>query len=681
MKVEGKKVKKLLILFFAAMVVFTFLSRAADSITVAKVYTDQAKRNELSFGISGHGIVKENMEKNIRPAAGLVIKEVYGETGGKIKKGQTLFTYELEPFNERIEEMERELEKLNFDYKKTEIDALNTANSTEKEVAQMEADRANEDLEAAQAALPEIKENMQKQQEETIKTAKELLEDIKKQKEEAVKTAKRILEDAQADREKLNEPRKKVEDAIALYKSAVVTNNYLGISGQREALFEIFYNGQYKQHESQARAAQMVLNNAEADLSDIIDKWRGLINEADQSSPDEDVRKAYEQAVLNRNAEIKSAKRSIENAEASVAALNLTKDYELDNAIVSYNFSLTSNNLPNQQSTYDRLFTMLYEKIRPERSLIDAADKRVIRAQEDQNSIIDNWAEDEKSKKQEIVKLNEELTSMIEDTYDFADVLKEGQRAVEQAERAVETAELHLRQAEAGEKNALDNKAAQVRSKELLLQGIQMDIESKRQEIEETKVILKDNGKVPSPVSGELLSVDFKQGDSISGQESMIIAVNGYGMEIMADEEEAGYFEEGDEMTITYGAKKTEATTMIERIGAPDENGEVMLTANLPDGNFKVGSSISYSIKKRSETFNCCIPIQALRENDQGKYILVVQEKSGILKSQLHAFRLSVSVIDMDAQYVAIKENLNGEQIITGSNKNLSEGDRVRLND
>ena len=63
----------------------------------------------------------------------------------------------------------------------------------------------------------------------------------------------------------------------------------------------------------------------------------------------------------------------------------------------------------------------------------------------------------------------------------------------------------------------------------------------------------------------------------------------------------------------------------------------------------------------------------------QGKYCLVLEKKSTILGESDVAVRVPITVLKSNSQYVAIDDALTADdRIITGSSKNVSEGDRVR---
>jgi len=59
---------------------------------------------------------------------------------------------------------------------------------------------------------------------------------------------------------------------------------------------------------------------------------------------------------------------------------------------------------------------------------------------------------------------------------------------------------------------------------------------------------------------------------------------------------------------------------------------------------------------------------------------LIVSQKEGILGNELQATRLDVTVIDKDTSTAAVEGAITYEdQIIIGSNKDITQGDRIRV--
>jgi len=94
-----------------------------------------------------------------------------------------------------------------------------------------------------------------------------------------------------------------------------------------------------------------------------------------------------------------------------------------------------------------------------------------------------------------------------------------------------------------------------------------------------------------------------------------------------------------------------------------------------------IGQSGSFQAETQSETFSCCIPVNALREDpNHRKFVYIVSEKSGILGKELAAEKVYVKVLDQNENYAAIEEGvIDGEtELIVTSTENLEDRDVIR---
>lgn len=95
--------------FFALMLVLTIFSRAASSITKAKVVVAKAERQTISHEIQMNGTIeaKDNFMQYV--PSGLMIKSVQVSPGQRVESGDVLFTVDTQKLKEKIEDTEAEI--------------------------------------------------------------------------------------------------------------------------------------------------------------------------------------------------------------------------------------------------------------------------------------------------------------------------------------------------------------------------------------------------------------------------------------------------------------------------------------------------------------------------------------------------------------------------------------------
>lgn len=143
---ESKRYGKLFIGFFIIMIVLTVLSRAADSVTVAKVTAAQPMQGTLAFNNTVEGKIKASDQSYIRGEEGTFLEKIHVGEGQRVEKGDTLFSLDLETAKERLADAEAELATLRLNLKKAELDSSGSAaERAALENAKRELERAKAD--------------------------------------------------------------------------------------------------------------------------------------------------------------------------------------------------------------------------------------------------------------------------------------------------------------------------------------------------------------------------------------------------------------------------------------------------------------------------------------------------------------------------------------------------------
>lgn len=68
-----------------------------------------------------------------------------------------------------------------------------------------------------------------------------------------------------------------------------------------------------------------------------------------------------------------------------------------------------------------------------------------------------------------------------------------------------------------------------------------------------------------------------------------------------------------ENLVIDWMAEHKRLNAQITSISAPDKNKKVLVTVALPDGTYTPGMSAQFSLSKKSETYQNCLPLTALR--------------------------------------------------------------------
>ena len=161
-------------------------------------------------------------------------------------------------------------------------------------------------------------------------------------------------------------------------------------------------------------------------------------------------------------------------------------------------------------------------------------------------------------------------------------------------------------------------------------------------------------------------------------------AGNKFTAQIPAGQEK--YIARNDEVTLKpSGAGKQPITGLKVESVSMNEASEDMLdvTVNLPADALEIGEAAEFKVEKISKAYPLCVPIGAVNEDSKEKFVYVLQETDSVLGTELTVRKVAVKILDKNESYAALEEGSisSDQKIITGSDKNLSEGSRVRLND
>lgn len=133
--------------FFALMLLFTVLSRAADSVAVAKVYTEKAKRGKLSHETLCKGSVEPWEKLYISSKEGFKIQNINVEPGQAVAAGETLIILDSSDIEEQLFTAETQLKLMELRKQSLYLNFYDSSGDMAVEKARTELQRRREDME------------------------------------------------------------------------------------------------------------------------------------------------------------------------------------------------------------------------------------------------------------------------------------------------------------------------------------------------------------------------------------------------------------------------------------------------------------------------------------------------------------------------------------------------------
>jgi hypothetical protein len=183
-------------------------------------------------------------------------------------------------------------------------------------------------------------------------------------------------------------------------------------------------------------------------------------------------------------------------------------------------------------------------------------------------------------------------------------------------------------------------------------------------------------------VDGDILTIDAKAGSVVSTG-APVMTVNdrsrGLSLTVKVDEDDVGDMTVGDSADITVG-DDVQSCPITSIAASSEGQGMFDVTFSIPDNFGVVGQLASMKFRKRTQQYDVLIPVGALRQDNDGDFVYVVDQREGSLGTQMSVKRVDVFVLDQDNTRVALQGGVSQRDLIVArSDRDIEDGDRVRL--
>jgi len=113
----------------------------------------------------------------------------------------------------------------------------------------------------------------------------------------------------------------------------------------------------------------------------------------------------------------------------------------------------------------------------------------------------------------------------------------------------------------------------------------------------------------------------------------------------------------------------------------PQSQGKNRIVVIEVKGEVNEGQSLNFTIGDRSQSYNSVLPNSAIREDSEGKFVLVVESKNTPLGVRYTAVRYQIEIMASDDTKSAVTGLMGSEFVITNASLPITDGQQVRLAD
>ena len=610
----------LMIGFCAFMLVCTIISRVSYSFTTAHVSVASMAGKTLMNRAELEGIIYASSEKGISLPDGLKAVSVNAGKGKSVEKGEALIEFDVPAAEERIKKLEEEIRILNL---KLDISSNNGGNDV------IEAQRTLEDAKKAYERIAAKYARAEMRLKEDYTKLEETLADAEKN---LINKAEALVKEA---RENLQNVREDAEDAIRAAEQA--------LDEESENLDDS--EDSYQQALEAYEQAKDELNMANQRVSEIKEAIAGKQPD-DATDYTEELKEAEEELSIAQKA-FNQAKKELSKADYSSSSYDRADD-NLDSIKRRWKRKI------------DKAKDALYKAETVLEAVREGKDFSTESAVSEAQAAIDTARE----------ALNRARRESEDNQYSEEEELYAAGRAVETAQAALEDAR---RQAEVLQKEGEIDR--------ITCESERSDKEKSRAALQE---ILDNGGRLLAPAPGTVVRT-LERGDKTKeGEDAVILssADRGFVFEGKLDKDSARRFSAGDKGELHYklDGSTQKADVEIHSISTPDESDQVLVTAVLPEGGYTSGMPAQLFLSRKSETYQNCLPLTALRSDSGGDHVFVLRRQSSVLGTEWVIARVDITVKERDSQMMYVDGALTySDQVVISSNKIISEGDRVRI--
>lgn len=189
--------------------------------------------------------------------------------------------------------------------------------------------------------------------------------------------------------------------------------------------------------------------------------------------------------------------------------------------------------------------------------------------------------------------------------------------------------------------------------------------------------------EITSPISGTVTDISVTAGTTVNANDVMMTIQpenKAYVLQFSVTENQAKKVRVGDTAEVLNNWYGNNVSAVVSAIRKDPQNRSNSIIICEMKGDVSVGDSYTLSIGEQSSNYDTIVPTSAIREDSNGKFILIIESKSTPLGNRYYARRVDVDVITSDDTKSAVTGALEGyEYVITTTTKPIKENEQVRL--
>ena len=704
---ENKKkgwLRAVIAVFILAMLLLTLFSNTIMNRSLPEVAVQNATSGTITTQVKVNGTVSANKTKEVKLDGARTVDTVLAHRGDTVSRGDVLATL-VAGESEDIYNLEVELAQMQIEYKKMLMDEADSLTETRYALEDARADLA--DVQQYLADLPgfeakkqgiedhiKVLEGQIETQEKLISAEEKQIEDLNKQMKKltdpgmdstklhkAIDEAKDALSDA---KKAYNAAKRTRSDASSTYDTATRSYN------EAEDAFNAADKA-YSAVKKELDTLSATLAAAQSAYASLVTKRDGLaariaeikaIAEENRTESEKSELTEKETELAEVKGQISAKKAEIDETQSAISA----KEAELAPLVEPRKAALDEMNtrLATMNAAFGN-YTSADAAEKSAKSAYDAAEDRLDDLNDGFEYALLQSRVDEHN--DNIDEMKDVKATYEDDLADAKEDLAEAEKDITKTEKEAKKEETTLLRSIAGYEETIRlakaNGKIDDETDNLALDLKRTQISRKQKEIEKLKAKVTAT-EIVAPVSGTIGNVGISSGDDAADGTTafeIIMNENGYTMDCVVTNAQAARLNVGQQAEVQYYYWGDKPRVSIAAIKSDtNSGGKNKIVTFAVEGDIADGTSLTVTVGSRGANYDTIVPNSAIREDADGKFILLLVTKSSPLGSRYFAERRKVEVLASDATQSAVDATLGwGDYVITNASVPISDGMQVRM--
>lgn len=631
------------------MLLCTLISKSVYACSLPQVTVEEAKKKTLGRQIRVSGTVMQSREYAVSTLPSIRVDSVEVGRGDEVEDGTLLFTLDTQDLREQIAQQELSIKKLEV---QIATQQYNQKLADEKKVR--DTNRLLEDYVDASAEndiaidRAKIKENEAKQElKKHLEDAPQITdnegrEEARKAYKDWEERSELLQEEADRLTKELAAAQKRVEEAQAALDAAKQEAEGKSAGTEFSAERIVIVDCLQTEEERTAPPAPACSGEECADVPEV------LSDSPDSAEGPEDAAELGSAAGPEDSTELGDTAESEDSTEPEAST----------NPDDSVGSAPSEEPLPDLSALQKRLDDAIAERDAYAAELENIQEKLRKHLAEAKTEP-DFSAEDAELKswesQSEALKRNAESVE-----WAYEDALRQKEKTLEEAQRKVD-----------------DSVTSEDLQDTFVLN--QLELEWQREVLKGYQKLQDQEGKITAKQKGVITAVNVTAGNDTPDGAAVVYADKEENLEfrMTLTKEEKKYINQGTQGSLLIGNDQENcAVEYLEQ----QSDGSYLAIVSLPEGMGTIGESGTFTVSWQSQTYQRCIPLNALHEENQRRYIYVVRRQQGILGEELAAEKRFVTLLEQGDTYAALDPTdlAEGEKVILTTTKALTDGEVIR---